>query len=126
MWALPTLARVSTIRDVVDALVQREGVNTVIVLGRDGLPIVSVARNGVDADGLAALVPSLVNACTELGHAAACGDFTTGVVEYGAGLAIICVVTPETLLALLVDPNTNIGPLLYELHQHRPNIAGLL
>jgi predicted regulator of Ras-like GTPase activity (Roadblock/LC7/MglB family) len=117
---------VSTIRDVVDALVQREGVNTVIVLGRDGLPIVSVARNGVDADGLAALVPSLVDACTELGHAGECGEFTTGVVEYGAGLAIICVVTPETLLALLVDPKTNIGPLLYELHQHRPNIAGLL
>ncbi len=126
MPPLPTLAPVSTIRDVVDALAQREGVNTVIVLGRDGLPIASGAKNGVDADGLAALVPSLVDACTEFGHAGACGDFTTSVVEYGAGLAIVSVLTPETLLTILVDPKTNVGPLLYELHQHRPNIAGLL
>lgn len=116
----------TTIRDVVEALGQREGVDTVIVLGRDGLPIVSVARNGVDADGLAALVPLVVDACAELGRARAWGEFSTSVVEYESGLAILSGVNAETLLAVFVQPNTNIGPLLFDLQQHRPNIAGLL
>lgn len=116
----------TTIRDVVDTLGQRDGVDTVIVLGRDGLPIVSAARNGVDADGLAALVPLVVDACAELGRARTWGEFSASVVEYESGLAVLTGINAETLLAIFVQPNTNIGPLLFELQQQRPTMADLL
>jgi predicted regulator of Ras-like GTPase activity (Roadblock/LC7/MglB family) len=114
------------IRDVVRALAQREGVDAVIVLGRDGLTIDSTAKDGLDSDGLAALVPSVVAACARLGNAASRGDFGMGAVEYAGGLAIICTLTSEALLAVFVRSNTNVGSLLYELHRHRPAIAALL
>ncbi|MBI4420231.1 MAG: roadblock/LC7 domain-containing protein [Gemmatimonadetes bacterium] len=115
-----------TIRDVVQALARREGVDAVIVLGRDGLTIDSSARDGLDADGVAALIPSVAAACNRLGGAAARGEFATGVVEYGRGLAVITVLTPDVLLALLVTSGVNVGALLYELQRHRSAIAGLL
>ncbi|HEX9582840.1 MAG TPA: roadblock/LC7 domain-containing protein [Gemmatimonadales bacterium] len=115
-----------TIRDVVKALHAREGVEAVIVLGRDGLTIDAVATDGLDTEGLAALVPSVVASCTRLGSAATRGDFTIGAVEYGNGLIVIAALSSDALLAMLVGGGTNIGGLLYELHRHKPAIAGLL
>ncbi len=114
------------IRDVVRTLALREGVDAVIVLGRDGLTIDASTKDGLDSDGLAALVPSVVAACARLGNAASRGDFGMGAVEYAGGLAVICTLTSEALLAVFVRSNVNVGPLLYELHRHRSAIASLL
>jgi predicted regulator of Ras-like GTPase activity (Roadblock/LC7/MglB family) len=115
-----------TIRDVVQALARRRGVKAAIVLGRDGLPIDSASVNGLDPDNLAAVVPALVSACVGIGSAGGCGAFDTGVVEYEGGLALVTTVTPDALLALIIDPRTNVGSLLFEIRRHRPAIAKLL
>lgn len=115
-----------TIRDVVRALATRDGVDAVIVLGRDGLTIDASARDGIDTDGLAALVPAVVAACGRLGSAASRGEFTFGAMEYGSGTALVASLTPDTLLAVFVKANVGVGSLLYELHRHRSAIAGLL
>ncbi len=108
------------------ALSAREGVLAVIVLGRDGLTIDAQAGNGVDPDGLAALVPPVVDACGNLGTAVGGGEFDTGLVEFERGLALVAGLTPDTALAILVRPGVNVGSLLYEFRRHRPAIAGLL
>jgi predicted regulator of Ras-like GTPase activity (Roadblock/LC7/MglB family) len=115
-----------TIRDVVQALSRRPGVQAAIVLGQDGLPIDSAVRDGVDAEGVAALVPPVVAACGHLGHATACGGFGAGAVEFDAGTALVATLTPDALLALIVAPGTNVGALLYEIRRHKSAIAGLL
>jgi predicted regulator of Ras-like GTPase activity (Roadblock/LC7/MglB family) len=116
----------ASIRDVVQELGRREGVESVIVLGRDGLPIDSFSHNGLDADGAAALVPSLVGGCDRLGQAVTRGDFSAAVIEYGSGFAIVSVINAETLFAVFVRPDTNVGSILYELNRYRTAIAGLL
>jgi predicted regulator of Ras-like GTPase activity (Roadblock/LC7/MglB family) len=116
----------ATIRDVVRTLGEHDGVETVVVLGRDGLTIDSFTKNGSDADGVAALVPSLIDACAKLGVAGTRGDFNAGVMEYGDGFVVVSVVTPDSLIAIVVRPDTNVGGLLYELRQHRAAIADLL
>ena len=116
----------ATIRDVVRTLGEHDGVETVVVLGRDGLRIDSFTKNGSDADGVAALVPSLVDACAKLGVAGTRGDFNTGVMEYGNGLVVVSIVTPDALIAIVVRPDTNVGGLLYELRRYRAAIADLL
>jgi len=56
----------ATIRDVVEALSRRTGVDAVVVVGRDGLPIDSRTANGVDAENVAALLPSVINHMAQL------------------------------------------------------------
>ena len=97
--ATSSLARMPNIRDVVQALSRREGVDAVVVLGRDGLTVDASARNGLDPDGLAALVPSVAAACNRLGTAAARGEFAGGVVEYGRGMVVVSVLTADVLIA---------------------------
>jgi predicted regulator of Ras-like GTPase activity (Roadblock/LC7/MglB family) len=115
-----------TIRDVVQALGSRDGIDAVIVLGHDGLMIDGRTDDDFDSDGVAALVPSIVDSCSRLGAAGGRGEFRTSVQEFKSGLAIVAELTDESLLAILVRPGTNIGDLLYDLRRHRASIAELL
>src|SRR2546422_7918030 len=87
----------ATIRDVVDALSRRAGVDAVVVVGRDGLPIDSRTGNGVDAENVAALVPAVINGMAQLGQAGGRGEFGTGVLEFGSGLAVVSVLNADAL-----------------------------
>jgi predicted regulator of Ras-like GTPase activity (Roadblock/LC7/MglB family) len=114
------------IRDVVQALGSREGVDGVILLGHDGLTIDSFISGNLDTDSVSALVPSVVNSCTRVGAESGYGQLTTCVVEYKGGFAIIAQLTPETLLSVLVKSDVNVGSLLYDLRRYRVAIAELL
>ena len=114
------------IHDVVAALGRRDGVDAVIILGNDGLPIDSHIREGADAEVLSALVPNVVQASEQLGQHAQRGSLATGVLEFAAGYALIANLSADAKLLLLVRPRTNLGPLLYDLSRHRAEIAGLL
>ena|SRR5712691_3687601 len=116
----------ATIGDIVDALSRRPGVDAVVVVGRDGLPIHSRTANGVDGESVAALLPPVINGMTQLGEAGGRGDFGTAVLEFGRGLAVVAVLNADALLVVLVQPVTNVGALLFDLRRHRSAIAGLL
>jgi len=116
----------ASIRDVVEALSRRSGVDAVVVVGRDGLPIDAHTANGIDSESVAALLPTAINALTQLGEAGGRGPFGTAVLEFGKGLAVVSVLSADALLVILVQPATNVGGLLFDLHRHRSAIAGLL
>ena len=115
-----------TIHDVVEALGRHEGVEAVIILGNDGLPIDSRTPPGIDPDALAAMIPSVLRACDQLGGSASGGGLEMGVLEYGAGSAVIATLSSEAKLLVLAGQRANIGPLLYDLKRFRTGIAGLL
>lgn len=116
----------ASIRDVVDALGRRDGVEAVIILGSDGLPISSHVANGGDPEVLAALIPNVVQSGSQLGQHAGRGDLAMGVLEFAGGLAIVAKLTADSQLLVLARSRTNLGPLLYDLTRYRAEIAGLL
>ena len=115
-----------TIRELVGALAQRDGVEAVILLGRDGLLIDGRSTPTLDAEHLAAHVPSLVTAAEELAVHAQRGPLGTSVLEYERGFAVVCALSAEAVLLVLVHPSANVGSLLFDLRRHRGNIASLV
>ena len=115
-----------TIRELVAALRHRDGVDAAIVLGRDGLLIDGQSVPNLDAEGLAAHVPSMVTAADEFGGATALGAVTTAVLEHATGLAIVSVLSGDAVLLVLLRPNADIGSLLYELRRNRGHLATLV
>lgn len=114
-----------TIRDLVAALRQRQGVEAAVVLGRDGLLIDSQAIPALDADHVAAHVPSILQFADEMGRASARGALQTAVLEYDGGVALICGMSDDAVLLVLLQPSANVGQLLYELRRHRASISAL-
>ena len=115
-----------SIRDLVAAIRQREGVEAAVILGRDGLLIDSQSIPGLDAEDLAARIPAIIGPADELGAAANRGPLTTAVLEHRDGLAVVSVLSVDAVLFVLVRPQANIGQLLFELRRNREHIAALV
>ena len=115
-----------SIRDLVSAIRQREGVEAAVVLGRDGLLIDSQGVPGLDPEDLAARIPAIIGPADDLGHAVGRGVLVTAVLEHREGLAIISVLNADAVLVVLVRPDANVGQLLFELRRNREHIAALV
>ena len=116
----------ATIRDLVSALRRRDGVDAVIVLGRDGLLIDGATDAALDPEGLAAHVPPMVLSAVDMGRAAGRGSFTLMVLEYAGGMGVVANVSPEVLLLVLLRDGATLAPLLYDLRRHRAQIAAIV
>jgi uncharacterized protein len=112
--------------EVVRRLVQREGVEAVLVLSADGLPIEHASNGPFEAEPLAALTATLAQYATRLGLGAGRGALRTAVLEYERGLLVVAQIGAGDCLAVLAKSEANVGELLYDLRQHRPALAALL
>jgi len=115
-----------TIRDLVGAIRQRDGVDAAILVGRDGLLIDGQAVPNLDPEGLAAHIPSIVTAADEFGAISGRGPVITGVFEHPNGLVVVSVLSAEATLLVLVQPQANVGQLLFELRRNREHMAALV
>ena len=114
------------LREVVQGLARRDGVEAVVVVSPDGLPIDHVVTGGLDPEAVAALTATVAQGARGLGHVVESSELSTGVLEYQGRWVIFASVGGEHLLLLLVRPDTNIGSLLYDLRRHAPAVASLL
>ena len=112
--------------EVVRELAARDGVEAVLVISADGLPIEHASRGSADSESIAALTATLVQYATRLGLGAARGALQTAVLEYDRGLMIVAQLGAGDSLAILATSESNLGELLYDLRQHRPALAALL
>jgi predicted regulator of Ras-like GTPase activity (Roadblock/LC7/MglB family) len=115
-----------TIRDVIEVFARRDGVDAVVILGNDGLPIDGRIQDGLDAEVLAAHLPAILQACDELGANARRGPLVAGVLEYDGGFAVVSSLSRDAKLLVLLRPHASLGPLLYDIRRHRAEIAALL
>jgi hypothetical protein len=115
----------TSLQDLVRALRARDGVEAVVLLGRDGLVIDAQSGSSVDAERLAALVPLVVGAAEELGLQAARGGVSTLVLECEEGVAIIATLGGDAVLLVLTTLQET-GALLYELRRNRSRMATLV
>ena len=116
----------SDLSEVVRELAAREGVEAVLVLSADGLPIEHSARASFEPEAVAALTATLLQYATRLGLGAGRGAARTAVIEYERGLLIVAQLGSGDSLAILAAPHADMGELLYDLRQHRPALAELL
>ncbi|MGH7717761.1 MAG: roadblock/LC7 domain-containing protein [Gemmatimonadaceae bacterium] len=115
-----------TIRDLVAALRERDGVEAAVVLGRDGLVIDSQTAPDMDAESVAALVPAVIAAAEEFGEQVGRGRLNTAILEYSEGVGVVSALSPDALLLVLARQGANLGHLLFELRRNREHIATLV
>jgi predicted regulator of Ras-like GTPase activity (Roadblock/LC7/MglB family) len=116
----------ASLGEVVRRLLQREGVEAVLVLSADGLPIEHASHQPFEAEPLAALTATLAQYATRLGLGAGRGALRTAVLEYERGQLVVAQMGAGDCLAVLAQSDANLGELLYDLRQHRPALAALL
>jgi predicted regulator of Ras-like GTPase activity (Roadblock/LC7/MglB family) len=116
----------SQLDDALDRIRSHDGVEHVLVLGRDGLLIQHAGRGALDAETVSAMVPGVAQAAGALGGAAGTGAAATVVVRLERGVAIVQELSDDVLLAVLVRPSVGFAPLLHDLSESRGQLASLV
>jgi predicted regulator of Ras-like GTPase activity (Roadblock/LC7/MglB family) len=116
----------SGLAEVMRGLAAREGVQAALLLSGDGLAIEHAARERFEPEAVAALAATLARFAGQLGEGARQGELRTAVLEYADGLLVLARIGSADWLAVLAAAATDIGPILYDLRQHRPALGALL
>jgi predicted regulator of Ras-like GTPase activity (Roadblock/LC7/MglB family) len=103
-----------------------EGVEHVLVLGRDGLLVQHLGDSTLDVETVTAMVPAVASSSDSFGIAAGRGESATAVLELADGVAIIASLSSDLLLAALLRADVGFAPLLHTLRQERARLAALL
>ena len=116
----------SQLDDALDRIRSHDGVEHVLVLGRDGLLIQHAGGAPLDAETVSAMVPGVAQAASALGGAAGTGDAGTVVVRLERGTAIVQTLSDDVLLAVLLAASVGFAPLLRDLAESRGTLASLV
>ncbi len=108
------------------ALRAHEGVQHVLVLGRDGLLIRHAGEGDLDPETVSAMIPAITSAAGELGGAAERGEVRTVVVRLRGAVAVVEVLADDLLLAILLRDGVGFAPLLRDLARDRDRLASMI
>lgn len=114
----------SGLAEVLRGLAARDGVEAALLLSGEGLPIEHAG--GLEPDTVAALAATLAQYAGQLGEGASRGELRTAVLDYAGGPIVLARAGTSDWLAILARPESDIGPLLYDLRQHGPALTVLL
>lgn len=115
-----------TLRELTEAIQLRPGVQSVVLLGADGLVIETHDHTHDHAEPLAARVPAVVAAARQLGQTAGSGDAELVLLEFEAGYGIVLRLSPQAMLFVSTSAQVALSELLFDLRRHRSSMATLL
>jgi predicted regulator of Ras-like GTPase activity (Roadblock/LC7/MglB family) len=116
----------SELDDLLATFARHEGVEQLVLLGRDGLVVQHLGGSFSEVEALAARIPGLAAASDALAASGRSGQFRTAVLEFDEGVAIIVTLSSDLLLAATVLPGVGFAPLLRDLRNGRDTLIGLL
>ncbi len=115
-----------TLRELTEAIQQRPGVQAVVILGADGLLIETHDGAQSHAETLAARVPAVASAASQLGGAAESGVAGLVLLEFERGYGVVLRLSDQVLLFVSATPDVALSELLFDLRRHRSSMAALV
>ena len=115
-----------TLRELTEAIQNRPGVESVVILGADGLLIETHDSAQSHAEAIAARVPAVSAAVTQLGGAAGTGRASMGILEFDRGYGAFMGLSDQVLLYVSASAEVDLSGLLYDLRRHRSAMAALV
>ena len=117
----------SQLTDYLNELVNVEGINSSVVVGRDGFVIEGVtAGTSLDADAVGAVISTGIGSSEVMGRELEVGAMTRGRVEYDDGLIVMALLGEDAIVAVVADLNANLGNVRFQLKKRLKSIEQAL
>ena len=108
--------QMSQLTDDLNELVNVEGINSAVVVGRDGFVIEGVASGtSLDADAVGAVISTGIGSSEVMGRELEVGVMTQGMVEYDDGLIVMALLGDDAILAVVADLAANLGNVRFQI-----------
>jgi len=115
-----------SLKDLLNEILHIQGVNTAVVVGRDGFVIEGASVRGkIDSDVIGAVISTGIGTAEVMGGELKIGAMTQSMFEYNDGV-IVLGLAGDAILAVVADAKANLGMVRYRIKKHSPQIAALM
>lgn len=119
--------QMSQMTDLLNELVNVEGINSAVVVGRDGFVIEGVASGtSLDADAVGAVISTGIGSSEVMGRELEVGVMTQGMVEYDDGLIVMALLGEDAIVAVVADLAANLGNVRFQIKKRLKSIEKAL
>ncbi len=117
----------SNLKKLLDELLDVDGINTAVIVGRDGF-VMEGASNGksIDQEAVGAVISTGIGATEVMGRELDVGDITQGMLEYKNGIIVTGFLGSEAILAIVADLKANLGNVRHQVKKYTPEIERAL
>jgi len=104
-----------------------EGINSVVVVSRDGFVIEGVtSKDSIDTEAVGAIMSAGIGSSESMGYELSVGQITQVMNEYKFGVIIASFLDEATFLVIVADLKANLGNIRYQLKKQTPSIIAAL
>ena len=104
-------------------LIKVEGINTAVVVGRDGFVIGGVSNGGnMDMEEVGAIISTGIGTAEAMGSQLKVGALTQAMVECADGVVVMSFLGREAILACVAHSSANLGNVRYQIKKRSPEI----
>ena len=115
------------IKRLLSEFTQVEGINSAVVVGRDGFVIEGVSNGtNLDVEAVGAVVSTGIGASEVMGRELGVGGMTQGMAEYKEGVIVMSYLGRDAVLAVVADLNANLGNVRYQVKKRSTDLEGAL
>ena len=115
----------ANLKQLLGGLTKVDGINTAIVVGRDGF-VIDSAGSGNDAEALGAIVATALGSSEVMGTELRVGGLRQVLLEYASGTIVLSTLGAEAILAVVADTAANLGNVRYNVKKMSPDFERVL
>ena len=116
-----------SLKDTLSDLIKVEGINTAVVVGRDGFVIDGVTNGaGMDIEAVGAVISTGIGSAEVMGRELKVGVMSQGMMEYNDGIIVMGFLGRDAVLACVADTKANLGNVRDQIKKRSPEIQGTL
>ncbi len=115
-----------SIRSLLHDLVSVDGINTAVLISRDGFVIEGVTTGKLDTEAVGAVVATGIGSAEVMGRELQTGEMTQTMLEYANGVIVMGVLGDEIILAVVAELGASLGNVRYQVKKMRPKLEAVI
>lgn len=114
------------LKEILNELREVQGVSAAVVIGWDGFAIDFAAAEDMDIDAVGAVISTGIGSGQVMGTELGVGEMTQAMYEYANGIILMSGIGDRAILAVIADPEGNVGNIRYQVGKHVPALLEAL
>lgn len=108
------------------ALVDIQGIDAAVCVGRDGFVIDAVAGSGADVDAIGAMVSTGLGSAESVGKELNVGALSQAMMEYADGVIVMTAIGQDAILAVVAANNASLGNVRLQVKKRKRELEQVL
>lgn len=112
--------------EILAALVEVQGIDAAVCVGRDGFVIDAVAGAEADVDAIGAMVSTGLGSAESIGRELGVGELTQSMMEYTNGVIVMTAIGEDAILAVVATTNASLGNVRLQVRKRKKELKEVL